>query len=296
MLTNKWLNSTVYYDADKEGNGGGKSAAEIQRESIKINSTTTGDKKVETLEPEEPETEEPEEPEVEEPEIDELIEEPSEEDTKKELEKLRKQVERLNKRVGKTIGERDNIKKELREAKASLDAKLKDGTQPLTEDEVERRATEKANQTVIDREFNRDQERLAKAAIKADKDFMKKVNELAEDVAPIPGQMIGMLTDLENENGGAVLAYLANNPDEFEEIHTLSMVKMARRLDKISEKLAEEVKPKPKKISSAPKPLEGVGGNASNNSTLVITGKESMEDFARKRAIQIEQRRKDRMR
>lgn len=307
MQLYKWLNSTRYFDAEKGGNGGtAKSPAELQREQIKMTGSTSDDKDKEETEKEDDkevekeeteeteEGEEPEEGDEEEGEKEEV--KASEEDTKKELEKLRKTVDRLQKRVGKTAGERDTIKKELREAKASLEAKLNDGEQPLTEAEVERRATEKANQTVTQREFDAAQTRLAKAAIKVDKDFMTKITEMAEEIAPIPGAMIGMLDDLEHENGGAVLAYLANNPDDFEEIHTLNLVKMARRLDKISEKLFEEAKPKKKAISKVPAPNEPVGANAGNNNSMILTGKESMQEFVRKRQMMVEARRKEKMR
>lgn len=280
----------------------GKSAAELEREKINV----TGMPKEEDENKEEKEldaTKDDDEnkDENEENKDNETNEEDKENleastDDKKELEKLKKTIERLQKRIGRTVGERDTIKKELVDAKAALESKLAEGEQPLTEEEVNRRANELAKQTVTEREFEAAKTRIAKGAIKADKDFMTKINELAEDIAPIPGAMIGILDDLENENGGAVLAYLANNPDEFEEIHTLPMVKMARRIDKISEKLIEEAKTKPKKISKVPPPTESIGGNAGNsNNSMILTGKESMDEFVRKRNAQVEARRKARL-
>ncbi len=220
------------------------------------------------------------------------------EDKDKELERLKKQVARLERRTGKTAGERDQLKKDLKEAKAALDAKVKDGEQPLTEEEVNRRAKDIAEQTVTQNEFNRMQEDLISDAKKIDKNFMTKINNLAEEVAPLPGLMIPALNELDNENGGAVLNYLTENPDEYEEILTLkSPTKIINKLIKISDKLADEKKPKPKKISQAPDPAKkDIGGNASkNNDTLPAKPTENMKDYVRIRAKQVEQRRREKL-
>lgn len=210
----------------------------------------------------------------------------------KKIASLKKQVERLSRRVGKTAGERDQIRKDLNAAKASLDSKVKDG-EGLTEEEVERRAQVRATVIASEAAFQNAQNKLTKDAVKVDKDFVKKINDVAEDIGRIPGAMIGILEDL--DNGGAVLANLASNPDDYEEIIAMPLPKMASRLAKLSDKLIEDAKPKVKKISKVPEPLDAIkGGSESPNvlSDKPNATKESMEKFVKQRQAQTEARRK----
>ena len=108
----------------------------------------------------------------------------------------------------------------------------------------------------MQRDFDAAVNRVTKAATKTDKDFMKKINEVATEIAPIPGQMIGILDDLENP--GVVLSHLANDPDEYERIITLPITKMALELAKLSTKL--DKKPATE-ISKVPDPGKPIGGN-----------------------------------
>lgn len=303
MLKSLLLSSVrPFYDAEKE-QGVEKTAKEKERESIEISDTTTGDKKEgeddtekddkDTVgEGDEGNDDTEKEDEDGEKEVDEEKEKVELTAEQKSIAKLEKTIERLQKRVGRTTGERDTIRRELADAKAALEAKAPEDGKGLSEEEVERRANEKAKQIVADTEFNKAQQKLIKDATKLDKDFMKKIKEVAEDVAPMPDYMIGMLEDL--DNGGAVLSYLANNPDEYEEVLSAgNAIKMTRRLDKISQQVAEAAKPAKKEISKVPAPNEPIKGN--ERSPMNLTGKESMDDFARIRAQQVEERRKLKM-
>lgn len=279
--------------------------ADLERDKIKLTGSTTEKEKTEeenTETEEEVETEETEEETTEEEAEkteEEVKEEETEDETKTELTedqkkiaKLERTVERLTKRVGKTSGEKAAIAKDLAAAKKSLEIKIKEGEQPLTEEEVERRSEDKANQKVAASEFKRAQNKLIKEATAIDKTFMAKVHEMAEEVSPLPGQMIGILEDI--DNGGAVLNYLTDNVEEYEEIYQLSVVKMSNALNKIAKKLEDAAKPKPKQISKVPKPNEPIKGG--NKSPLILTGKESMADFVRIRNQQAEERRKAKLR
>lgn len=209
----------------------------------------------------------------------------------KTIAKLEKTIERLQRRVGKTTGEKGEIAKELNAAKASLEAKLAEG-EGLTEEEVERRAEDRANQLVAQKEFVKAVNKLADDATKIDKNFPTKIKLLAEEVSPIPSHMVAILEDL--DNGAAILNHLSDNVDEYETIHILSPAKMATALSKIGNKLEQEKKPKPKQISKVPEPPETIkGGNSSPN---ILTGKESMDEFVRIRNQQTEERRKARLR
>lgn len=215
--------------------------------------------------------------------------EASPEDLKKEKAKLEKTIERLQKRVGKTTAEKNQIAQQLADATASLNAKVEEG-KGLSEEEVERRSNAKAEEKSLEREFNKAVSTLNKSATKVDKDFPAKIKELTEDVAPIPGQMIGILEDL--DNGGAVLAHLASNPDEFEEIYELSLARMATRLSKLSDKLEEAGKEKPKKISKTPAPLNTIKGGEKSPSILPANPTKNMAEYVQQRNIQVAERRK----
>jgi hypothetical protein len=161
------------------------------------------------------------------------------------LEAAQKKVSRLERRTGKTAGERDQLKKDLTAARAQLEAKVEEG-QGLSEEEVERRANIKAGEIAANSEFSKAVNKLVRSAAKIDKDVEKKLTEMGQDISPIPGTMIGILEDLDNDNGGAVLAHLADNPDLYEEIWDLPLAKLSNRLNRISDKLVEDAKVKVK--------------------------------------------------
>ena len=201
------------------------------------------------------------------PEVKDEKEEDDDEEVKEETdpEKLKRTIERLKKRIGKKTGSEKELRKELDAANAKLKALEEEGKPTLTEEDVETRAEKIAAQKQAEKEFNAACDKLYEEAIKIDKNFEKKVNELAEDVGKIPGHMIAMLEDV--ERGGAVLNYLCDNPEEYEDILGLSLVKQANRLHKISEKL-KPVKPR-KEISKAPEVKEPI--KPSNNSDVVVS-------------------------
>lgn len=311
------LLSSVYFAPDDDKGADTRTEVQKQRDTIKVETS----KKTEQDEPEKKEEEDKEDETDDDKEDDKKGEEAGEdddekgdekgedkeddkekeltaEDYKKQVEALEKKVARLEKRTGRTSGERDQLKKDLNAARAQLEAKVEEGAEVLTEAEVDRRANIKANELTSNREFNKAVQTLVKAAGKVDKNIENKLTELAADVAPIPGTMIAVLEDLDNENGGAVLAYLANNVDEYEEIWDLPVAKLSNRLNKISNKLAEEVKEKPKAISKVPAPLKGIKGGSESPSVLSDKpnkDQDSMAKFVKQRAIQVELRRKQKL-
>lgn len=204
--------------------------------------------------------------------------------------KSQKDKDRIQKRIDKEVAKRKKLEDENAELRRKLDAKP-DAEKTLTEEDVEALSEKKANAKQLQREFVNSCNRLAKSATSVDKDFKKKIDEVTEDYAPIPTVMVAILDDM--DNGGELLAYLANNPEEYEKVHELSEGKMGRELQKLSIKIEEDKKPKPKKISKAPEPTKPIGGN--RQSPNVLTGKEDMETFVKIRARQTEERRKQKM-
>lgn len=280
-----------------------KTPVQLQREAIDVTvSSKTGDED-ETSKPEE--VVEGKEEVVEE--VKETIDENKEaiKDSEKTEEELKAEKEaantanekaRIQKRIDKEVAKRKAVEAENADLKRKLAAKP-DDEKVLTEDDVERLSEEKANQKAINRQFVNDCNTLADAAGEIDKDFDKKIEVMKEEIGPIPGVLIGVLTDV--DNGGEVLAYLVNNLDEMEDINALSPTKMGLKIGKLSDRLAAEKKEKEKKgkikeISKVPEPPNALGGKEpTNNASTTLTGKEEMPDFIRKRNAQIEQRRKE---
>lgn len=284
-----------YYGPDDEGSNKEpeKTPAQIERESIKV---TNGSEKEEAKEEENTEDEVVESDDNEEDEEGDGDKEDKEEAEKestpeqKEIQALQKKLERAQRRAGKTAAERDENKKKVRELETALAAKVAEGSQPLTEEEVNRRARELANQDLTQREFDAAQEKLIEDAIKVDKTFMSKVRDMAEEVAPLPEFFIGALNDL--DNGGEVLNYLTDNVDEYEDLlKKKGAVRVMKGLIEISNKLIEASKPKPKKISQAPEPPKAPRGNNKNPDALPPKPTSNMEEFIRVRNAQVKARR-----
>lgn len=296
---------TRYYDADKEAGSAEieekkePTAAEkrqAERDSIKVESNQKEqDEKDGKKSSEEEKKEEVSEEETEAEEGEEQIEASEKKEEDLEAEKLeaksQKEKDRIQKRIDKEVAKRKKLEDENADLKRQLAAKP-DAEKVLTEDDVEKRAERKAEDKVATREFINACNRLADAAKKVDKDFKKKIDEVAEDYAPIPGVMIAILDDM--DNGGEVLSYLASNPEEYGEVCELPEGKMGRQLQKLSDKLEVDKKPKPKVISKAPKPNEPVGGNRQSPNQL--REGMSMDEFVRVRNAQVTKRQEERRR
>lgn len=166
--------------------------------------------------------------------------------------------EKMQKRIDKLTAKNRTTETEKAELQKLLDAKVKDGEVPLTEDEVERRSELKANEKLNKREFDKTCEKLATAALKLDPKFNDNIQTMAEEIGLIPPVMIGILDDL--ENGANVLAHLAKNPEEAEEIYKMSPAKMAISLAKLADKVVTKTKPKP--VSQVPPPNATLSGSA----------------------------------
>ncbi len=296
----KLLPLPYYGPEDEKGQEPEKTPAQIERESIKVTNGGKVEEKETEKEPEadaEEDNEEEAEGENDKEEDNEAEKEPEKELTEeqKTIQALEKKLERAQRRAGKTAAERDENKKLVKELKAALDAKLEEGTQPLTAEEVKRQARELADQDLTAREYNKAQEKLIDSAVKIDKTFMSKINDLAAEVAPLPGFFIGALDKLDHDNGGAVLNYLTDNPDEYEEILKKNdPVQTMTKLIRISDKLHEASKPKHKKVSNAPEPAKPLKGNNRNPDTLPPNPTKDMETFIRVRQQQEKARREAR--
>lgn len=208
--------------------------------------------------------------------------------------KFKKDKDRFQRRINKEVAARKAAEAEAAELKRILEAKDNDSDVKLTAEDVHREAKRIAAEEAALKEFNETCDKLSKEANQKDTEFDSKVKEMAELIGPIPGEMIGVLGDL--DKGGEVLAYLVDNLEEMEKLYTYSPNKMAVYLTKLSFKLNEDSKtpkPTPKPVSKLPKPNTPITGNGGVKSN-VITGKESMDDFVRIREAQVAERRKAR--
>lgn len=200
--------------------------------------------------------------------------------------------EKIQKRINKEIGKRKVLEDEIKELKAKLAADP-DKANALTEEEVERRAEDKALLIQNQRDFTKASNRLFEAGVKVDKDFQKKITAMADEIGGIPGHLVGILDDL--DNGGEILVHFVNNIEEAQEIFELNPAKAALKLAKLSAKIETEKKPKPKEISKIPDPISAIKGGDKNPDQLPQKPTENMAEFVRVRNKQAEQHRRAKM-
>lgn len=213
--------------------------------------------------------------------------------------KAAKKTERLEKKVAKEAQKRRDAEKRVKELEAKIAA---NPDKVLTEEDVETLSEKKANEKQLIKEFAQTSNRLADDAQKhlklKDKEFNSLVAEALEelDIKGVPGEIVGALGDI--DNGGAVLAHMLKNVDEFEEICQLKNrpVKLGMELAKLSTKLST---PKQKKISQVPDAIDNIGGKAQASNRLeFLSAKKNktpdeMAEWVQARNADIEQKRKN---
>lgn len=269
----------------------------IQQEEAETDSNEEDDNATEEEDGEESEeNKEEEEGEVEKKE--ETEEEKAEREKQEKIQaKAQRKQDRMQRRIDEATAARRAAETELEKLKAQLEA---NPDQKLTAEEVEARAEALAAKKLAEKEakeiqdkFDADCEKLQKAALKIDKEFDDKIGDIAADIGRIPSFMIGVLSDL--ENGGEVLAFIANDDELAEEIWPMRPTKMTKKLLEISEKLIKAKAPPKKEISRVPDPGTPVRPNRSSNSTIITEADtKDMNSYVRKRQAQIAEQRKAR--
>lgn len=294
LIRNRLLGSSALYllSPKEDGTPTDEELKQKQRESIAVDKGGRTNKEEEKKEDDNKEEEEKEETETkEEEETNEEKLEASEEKIEELEEELEdktlsaKDREKLEKRIVKERNKVKDLREENARLKAQLEAKPND-EKSYTEADVEAKAEELANRKAAEREFTKVVNQLAKDAEKADKKFKENLSEIADDNNPLPGALISMLSDL--DNGGAVLAYLAANSDEYEEIVSQTPMKAIKSLSKISDTLIAKTK---KSVSKAPPVKQPVEGNGSSNDARA-SDKDDMATWIKKRNKEAEQHRR----
>lgn len=313
VLRNRFLNTSAVLSLPDNEGGNTPLTAEQERELIKVESvgnkkddkdvndnddTDDGNDENEDIE----EKSDNENGENEE-EIEETDEQKTERLAKEKEERKAKEArkeERRQRKWNKLAAERDEAIKEAERLRKQIAENNPDG---LSEEEVERRAEEKANKKLQDKELEREQREFNKSvkeleiqAKKADPKFNEKLDDMVEELdRPIPGAVISILSDLDHKNGGEVLNYLTENLDEADDIFDMSLHRMTQKLIRISDKLKETKKNKNgnKPERKPPPPPLSTVREGSKIESSVLTGKESMDDFVRIRERQSEQHRKN---
>lgn len=275
------------------------SKGNVQKEGIQNEETPTNEEEnEEDEEEEEEENDDVEEKEEEKEEKEETAEEKAEREKQEKLAaKAQRKSDRMQRRIDEATAAKKNAEAEIERLKAQIAA---DPDSKLTEEEVEARAEAKAAKKLADQKmleiqenYNKACDRLQKEASKIDKEFDDKINDIASDIGPIPSFMIGVLEDL--DNGGEVLAYIANDDELAEKIWDLKSkpAKMTKAIVDISNKLADAKKKPRKEISRVPDPGTPVKPNRSNNSTVITEADvKNMDNYVAKRQAQMLERRK----
>lgn len=212
----------------------------------------------------------------------------------KEAAKAQRKQDRMQRRMDKLTAEREEAKAEVARLKAQLEA---NPDQKLTAEEIEAKAQALADKKAKDKEladlnkkFDAACDKLAKEANKIDKDFDNKIQELAQDIGAIPSFMIGILEDL--DNGGEVLAHIANDDELAEDIWKMTPTKMTKKLVELSSKLEAAKKPPKKQISKVPDPGTPVKTNQRVSNTITEADTKNMESYVAKRQRQMAEARK----
>lgn len=214
--------------------------------------------------------------------------------------KAKRKQDRMQARIDEATAAKKAAEAEVARLKAQLEA---DPDKKLSPEEIERLAEEKAEKRLqeanlkkLQEDFDADCDKLRKAAKAVDKDFDSKVEEMAETFGAIPSFIIGVLSDL--NNGGEVLAYLANDEDEAERIYDLKKkpAVMAKELAMISLKLEDAKKPKKKEISKvkAIDPVKNNGGRSDGSTVITEADTKDMNRYVEKRIAQRNAQRKAR--
>ena len=258
-------------------------------------SDNEGDDESEEDESPDEDEESEEDEEVKDPPEDETEEQKKEREAKeKEAAKAQRKQDRTQRRIDRLVAEKKAAEAELVRLKEQLAA---NPDQKLTAEEVEARAealaTKKAQEKELadlQKRFDNDCEVLAKAATKVDKQFNDKINELAEDIGPIPSFMIGVLADM--DNGGEVLAHIANDDELAEDIWKAKPTKMTKLLVEISTKLADAKKKPKRQISKVEAPGEPVKGSRVVSNMITEADTKNMDVYVAKRMKQIAEKRK----
>jgi len=306
MFKNLFLNtSAIRYDAEGDhADEKAKLRAQLTKNVVVTNKSEKEADKVEDTETEEEkedeETEEEGEEGSEESEEDEKVEETDEqkaarEKQEKEAAKLKRKDERVQRRIDTAIAEKKAAEAEVTRLKAQLEANPE---KKLTEEEVEALAEAKATKKLQEKEIERLKEefdeacnKLQAAATKKDKEFTDKVGDMANLFGPIPSRVIGILNDI--EDGHEVLNLMVDDDDLAESIYKLKdkPEKLAIALVRIADKLAEEKKPKPKKVSQVPNPVTPVKSGRVQSTTITEADTKNMDSYTRKRMAQMKARR-----
>lgn len=244
---------------------------------------------------EDEEDEEEAEGEVKDPPEDETEEQKKEREAKEKLEaKANRKQERMQRRIDKAVAAQRTAEAEIARLKAQLEA---NPDQKLTAEEIEAKAQALADKKAAEKEAKEIQakfeaacDKLQKEANKIDKTFDDKIHELAEDIGPIPSFMIGVLEDM--DNGGEVLAFIANDDELAEDIWSMKPTKMTKKLVEISTKLADAKKPPKKQISKVPDPITPVKPNRQVSNTITEADTKNMDIYVTKRQRMMAEKRK----
>lgn len=184
------------------------------------------------------------------------------------------------------------------EAKAAelLNQISKAGTETkpaLTEDEIERRAIEKAQQIAAASKFNDACNIIVETGQKEFKDWDLAVKNLA--LVGAIGKDVGpefLQNAIELKSPHKVLHYLGTNLEEAERIAKLSPTKMAMEMARVEAVINAPTVPAPlPPVSNAPAPVIPVGGAAKPGAPSVDDPNISTEQFMELRSKQAEEKR-----
>lgn len=216
---------------------------------------TTADDQLQKLEIEVPETE-----------ANTDLDERSVESLEKQIRKKQRQIDSRNRGLGERDARIQALEAELSRTQGSRTAPQDQQTtdqRGYTEEEVERRASLKAEQTKFAETVSTSTKAMV-AAGKAYDGFAELAAEVSEDLPFLDSKgrptpfILALYDSGKPELAAEVMVHLARNPEVRDELIGLSERQMARRLALIEASISK----KPEKRSAAPKPIANLSGNS----------------------------------
>ena len=187
------------------------------------------------------------------------------------IRKLERRIDRLTAKRGGTERENELLRQDLEQARRQLqtaegqqgegDEGQGGGKRPLTEADVERLATQKAEELHRQKSIGGRVSKLLSEGSKIE-GFDAAVDAVVKETSLRFADRQGKPTPfieavLECDAPAAVLKYLGDNPDDAEDFADLTPAQLGRRLARLEDQLKQSAM---KKQSAAPKPLAPVNG------------------------------------
>ena len=196
-----------------------------------------------------------------------------------------KEKARIQKRMDKLSGRIAEKEARIAELEAQLAAKDQENSGKYTEEDLNARANQLAQEHVGNLEFRRMCDVLEKEAVKINPEFTSlAMATIKEAEMPVSSALLLALEDIDNK--GAVFNHIMKDVDEYERLSRLHPSKVGIAIERIS----QQIKPKPRTVSRVPKPNEPLNSNGTVVPQFDAYNTKDKEAWIRRRNEDIQRR------